>query len=155
MNTATVRALLKARGLSPSDFARRTGVSRQAVSLWLRRERAKLDADHLLLAAQVLGVRAEDLVRPLPGLGAERERLAATLNWDRLYPDLVDLAITAGRGEHRAIARLVEAYGLFATARMLGTRVWDEFPEYRRYIHPARRRPLTTLQEWHLHRTAT
>lgn len=155
MDTRTLRALLRARGWRPAELARRVGVSRQAVSLWLKREHARLRGDHLLKAAEVLGVRAEHLAAPLPGLGPERERLAVTLNWDRLYPDLVDLATAAGRGEHPAVARLVEVYGLFATARMLGEWVWEAFPVFERHIHPARRRPLRKLCEWHRHRTRT
>jgi transcriptional regulator with XRE-family HTH domain len=154
MDTTTLRAVLKARGIRPAELARRVGVNRQAVSLWLKREHAVLRSDHLLGTAEVLGMRAEDLAAPLPGLLAERERLSAALNWDRLYPDLVDLAIAAGRGEYPAMARLVEVHGLFATAGMLGKRVWDEFPAFERHIHPARRRPLRMLHEWHRHRTS-
>ncbi len=154
MDTQTLRALLRARDLSQSEFARRIGVSRQAVSLWLRRKRATLRGDHLLRAAAVLGVRAEDLARPLPCHGPGRARISASLIWDRLHPDLVSFAIDAGRFEPRAVARLVRVYGLFATARMLGDRVWDAFPDLERHLHSARRGPLRTLYEWHRHRTA-
>jgi hypothetical protein len=122
--------------------------------VWLGQDRARVAADHLLRAAEVLGVSAETLARPLPCLGPEERRLTAALIWDRLYPDLVDLASAAGPGEHAAVARLVQAQGLFATAKMLGDRVWEEFPLLMRHIQPARRRGVAALHEWHRLRIA-
>jgi hypothetical protein len=49
------------------------------------------------------------------------------------------------RGEGRAVARLVEVYGFFLSARMLGRSVWVRFPQYKRYLPPVRRRQLEEL----------
>jgi hypothetical protein len=103
----------------------------------------------------VLGVPVEDLTRPLPCFEPDtHERLRTTLLWDRLYPDLDDLAVALNAREPRALGRFVEVYGLFAAEATLGSFVWREFPNFSRTIHPARRRDLTTLWAWHEDRIA-
>lgn len=155
MNTRTLTALLKARGLSRAELARRVGVTRQAVSLWFRKDQANLQGRHLIRLGEVLGVPAEVLVRPLPCFEPETHaQLLATLLWDRLYPDLDDFAVALLASEPRAIGRFVEVYGLFAAEKTLGQSVWNDFPQYERTIHPARRRELETLWQWHASRTA-
>jgi hypothetical protein len=114
-----------------------------------------LRSSHLLRVGEALGVPVEQLARPLPCLGRERVRLRATLLWDGLYPDLDDFAIAVNAGDPRAIGRLVEVYGLYASAKIAGKRVWNDFPSYGRYIHPARRRQLEALYRWHRRRTAS
>jgi hypothetical protein len=76
------------------------------------------------------------------------ETLTALFLWDGLYSDLVDFAIALNRHETEAIARLVQVHGLFAAERIIGRVAWQRFPEYKRFIHPARRRELEILQEW-------
>lgn len=80
--------------------------------------------------------------------------MRASLLWDGLYPDLADFAIAVNKGDPRAIARLLEVHGLYPTAKVIGDRVWTDFPRYARYIHPARRRQLETLYRWRRRRTA-
>lgn len=146
----TLETFLKSRDLSQAELARLIGVSRQAVSLWFRQKEANLHSRHLLRLSAVLDVPVEDLVKPLPCFDTEtHERLLAELLWDRLYPDLDDFAIALSASEPRAIGRLVEVYGLYAAAKALGDRVWQEFPSYKRFIHPARRRELERLWVWH------
>jgi len=155
MDVRTFRALTKARGLSLAELARQVGVTRQAVSLWCRGERADPRGRHLVRIAEVLGVSVEDLVNPLPCFEpATRARLRATLLWDGLYPDLDDLAIALNASEPRALGRLVEVYGLFAAEKAIGPAVWTAFPEYERFVHPGRRGELRTLWEWHESRGA-
>jgi hypothetical protein len=47
--------------------------------------------------------------------------------------------------EPRAIARLVQVYGLFRSEKIIGRAVWRRFPEYRRFLHPARQEELGKL----------
>jgi transcriptional regulator with XRE-family HTH domain len=146
---------MKARGWSQAELARRVGISRQAVSLWFRGEAANVHGKHLLRLSEVLAVPVEELARPLPCFEPEtHDRLRATLLWDRLYPDLDDFAVAVNARDPRALARFVEVYGLFAAEVTLGQHVWDDFPDYERHIHPARRRELETLWSWHESRTA-
>lgn len=150
MNVRTLQALLKARGWTRAELARRVGVSRQAVSLWFRGEEANLQSRHLIRLSQVLGVSVEELAKPLPCFEPETHaQLRATLLWDRVFPDLDDLAVALNDRDPRALGRFVEVYGLFAAEATLGSSVWIEFPNYKRHIQPVRRTELETLWVWH------
>ncbi len=150
VNVRTLEALLKARGWSRAELARRVGVSRQAVSLWFREEEANLQGRHLLRLSQVLGVSVEELAKPLPCFEPETHaQLCATLLWDRVYPDLDDFAVALNARDPRALGRFVEVYGLFAAEKTLDSFVWEDFPKYKQHIHPARRLELETLWAWH------
>ena len=151
----TLEALLKARGLSRSELARMVGVTRQAVSLWFQQEDANIHSRHLLRLSEVLGVSVEELVEPLPCFGPDTHaRVRAALLWDRLYPDLDDFAVALNVSDPRAVGRFVEAYGLYAAEKTLGRSVWRNFPNYKKHIHPARRRELETLWAWNKSRKA-
>ena len=98
----------------------------------------------------MLGVSVEELAAPLPCFEPEiHAQLRATLLWDRLFPDLDDFAVALNAGDPRALGRFVEVYGLYAAEVTLGSFIWRDFPNYKRYIHPARRRELETLWAWH------
>ena len=154
MNTVTVKALADSRGLNQSDIARLAGVSRQRVSQWFhstgRGAPVSLRSGNLKALADGLEVSVDELLSPLPLLEepAKAQRETAKLLWDRLYPDLAHFAIDVGRGRSQAVARLVQVYGLYAAARMAGKSVWKNFPKYRKYIHPVRRKELELL--WQL-----
>ncbi len=146
VNVRTLKALLKARGWTRAEVARRVGVSRQAVSLWFRGEEANLQGRHLIPLSQALSVSVEDLAKLLPCFEPETHaQLRATLLWDRAYPDLDDFAVALNAGDPRALGRFVEVYGLFAAEATLGAFVWGDFPNYKQHIHPARRLGLETL----------
>ena len=147
---------MKARGISQSELARRVGVSRQAVSLWLRQAgQVNVRARHLLRVSSALGVSAEELVESLPCCEPDRrDTLRTRYLWDRLYPDIDDFAIALNRNEPKALARLVEIEGLYRAEKVLGARVWKQFEDYKRHIHPARRLQLEVLCAWRSHRTA-
>ena len=155
MNVRTLEALLKARGWTRAELARRVGLSRQAVSLWFRRKEANLHGRNLIRLGRVLGVPVEDLAGPLPCFEPEtRARLRAALLWDRMFPDLDDLAVALHAGDPGALGRFVEVYGLYAAEATLGASVWRGFPDYKRHIHPARRADLERLWAWHESRSA-
>jgi transcriptional regulator with XRE-family HTH domain len=155
VDTRTLAALLKARRLSRADLARRVGLSRQAVSLWFRSDRANVQGSHLVQLSEVLGVPMEDLGRPLPCFDPESHgQLKASLLWDSLYPDLDEFALALDAGEPRALARFVQVYGLYAAESAVGTVAWRAFPTYKRHIHPVRRQQLEALWAWHESRTA-
>ncbi len=155
LKVRTLEAFLKARGWSRSELARRIGVSRQAVSLWFGGEEANLQGRHLIRLGEVLGVSVEELAKPLPCFEPETHaQLRATLLWDRLFRDLDDFAVALNGGDARALGRFVEVYGLYAAEAILGSLIWSEFPNYKRHIHPARRRGLETLWAWHENRKA-
>lgn len=149
MNTNTISVIADSRAISQSDLARMAGISRQAVSRWFKQGRPEIEvhASHLQRLSQALGVSMDELSLPLPCLQSPEERssLGACFLWDRLYPDVGRFAAALVRGEGRAVARLVEVYGLFLSARMLGRAVWVGFAQYKKYIPPVLRRQLEEL----------
>jgi hypothetical protein len=102
---------------------------------------------HLENLSRGLGLPIDDLVWPLPCLESEeeRKRLSAELIWDRMYPDIEGFVLALCRNEPKALARLVEAYGLCSSARMAGAVVWSRFSEYKRFLPPALRRDIEPL----------
>lgn len=156
MNPRTLKALMKARGISQSELARRLKISRQAVSLWLKQpDQAEtgIRDRHLMRLAQAFDLPAEHLTEPLlcfePG---NHSRLMAIYLWDRLFEDLDDFAIAVNARDPRAVARLVQVGGLYAAEKMLGDWVWDALDDYGRHMHPVRRQQLETLARWHSNR---
>ncbi len=142
MNVETLKAIARARRLNQSDVARLAGVSRQAACLWWHQTgEANVQFKHLRRLATALGVSLDDLAGPLPLLDDEQARAEAEteLLWDRIYPDLTSFAGALLAGEPPALARLVQAYGLFGAEKIIGKRVWRDFPGYRNGIPPALR----------------
>jgi transcriptional regulator with XRE-family HTH domain len=157
VNLATLRTIARRKGRNQSEIARLTGVSRQAVSKWYRHARGdvQIRSTHLKALASGLGVPSDLLLDDLVGLRPDdREQLKAELLWDRAYPDLDAFLLALIAGERRALGRLVEAFGLFESARLLGRSVWSRFPDYNRHIHPTRRRGLEHVWQWRRNRTS-
>jgi transcriptional regulator with XRE-family HTH domain len=155
IDSNTLASMLKARGWSQSELARRVGVSRQAVSLWFRVGVASVRSSHLFKVSEALEVPAESVARPLPGFGKDHDRLKATFLWDSLYPDLDDFAIAVNAWRPEAVARLVQVSGMYVSERLLGVSVWRRFDEYGHYIHPVRRQQLKDLIRWRTSQTAS
>jgi transcriptional regulator with XRE-family HTH domain len=147
VNTQTLVIVAKARGLNASDLARAAGVSRAAVSLWMKRPEVDLKDRHLERVARHLKISMESLMRPLPALHdrAAVRQAEASLLWDRLFPSLGEFAIALAKRELRAIARLVEVYGMFQGEKIVGEEVWKRWAEYSPFLHPARREGLAKL----------
>jgi len=158
VNSNSLQMLMRAQGVSQSEIARRIGVSRQAVSLWLKQpDQIHVTGKNLVLTARALGRPVERLIEPLPLRDPQtREQLQARLLWDRIFVSLEDLAIAVARKEPRAIARLVEVHGLYAAAKLAGSAaVWRGFSRYKRVIPPVRRRQLECLVRWKTNRQAS
>ena len=134
-----LKFISKVRGLFQSDLARAAQVSRQAVSKWMKASAGTeiaLRSGHLHRMATELDLDMGEFFVPLPEVG----HLETDLLWDRLYPDLVSLLVAALDGEGRALARVVQVYGLLVARKLFGVQVCDGFPDFARYIHPKRRR---------------
>lgn len=155
MNTRILRAHLKARGWSQNELAHRVGVSRQAVSLWLKKDEASVRSAHLMSVAAAFGVAVETLMEPVPAFRQAHDELRSRYLWDRLYPDLDDFAIAVNRFEPQAVARLVQIDGLYVAEKLLGRKVWKRFDRFKHLIHPARRRQLESLVRWRENQTSS
>ncbi|MBI4231478.1 MAG: helix-turn-helix transcriptional regulator [Planctomycetes bacterium] len=140
--------------LSQSDLARMAGVSRQAVSLWLRGTEGKgandpveVRSSHLVALARAAGVSVDDLVDDLPLLGDPETRadVETEMLWDRLYPGLIAFAAALAGREPAAVARLVQVRGMYGAAAVLGESIWNGFDGYKRFLPPVRRRECQRL----------
>ena len=149
----TLLLIADAKGLSQSDLARATGVSRQAVSAWSKR--ADRDGNvtvrdgHLMALSRKLKVSPRTLQTPLGG--RHRRSWQTELLWDRLYPSIEAFALAVAREEPRALARLVERVGLFRAANIAGGCVWERFEDYAGRLQPAKREGLRRL--WQIQST--
>ena len=153
MNIRTLKALTAFKHLNQSDVARAAGVSRQRASQWFNDASSgfvNIQTKHLLAIADALGVSADDLLRPLPLLDDEPmlHQESTKLLWDRLYPDLVGFLTAVLEGRRDAVARLVQVYGLHTSAKLIGHRVWIDFPKYKNFIKPVRRAELERLWQF-------
>lgn len=156
MNSQTMRVISKLRGVSQADLAKMAGVSRQAVSAWFKAplgSELNIYSSHLKKLADHLRVSADDLLNPLPVLGdAEATaRYEAELLWDSLYESLADFSIALIRGEPAALARLVQVFGLYKSAKIAGKKIWDQFPRYKRHIRPVRREQIERVWQLRQH----
>lgn len=159
MNIQTLRALAKVRDKRASDIARMAGVSRQAVSKWMKagaHAAISVRSQNLQHLADGLGIRADELLRSLPVLDdhALRSAYETIFLWDRLYPGLEDFAIALVRGNEAALARLVQVFGLYKSANVAGPQVWRRFPFYKKHIRPIRREQLERLWKLRQERTS-
>lgn len=145
MTSSALLALMLSRGMNQADIARLAGVTRQAVSLWLRLPKGAIvdmKVSHLLNLSRGTGLSLDELTAPWPALGPEEEALAAELLWDRAYASLLEFALALAREDDKALARLAHAYGLYRGARIAGDAAWGRFPQYKRHLQPQRREGL-------------
>ncbi len=139
MLAENLELIAQVKGLRQSDLARAAGVSRQAVSLWMKQrgpDGISARVPNMIRLAGNLGIEVQDLVVPLPDL-AEHE---ASLIWDGLYPSVPSLVVACLRGEGRALARMVQVHGLLVTTKLFGRKSLTSFPDYKRHMHPVRRK---------------
>lgn len=147
MNRQNLELLVESLGLSQSDLARLAGVTRQAVSLWFKGPEGGLGmrASHLVALSRGLGLSLDGLTESV-GLDEKAEQDVKTeFLWDGLYPGLAGFCAALARGEDRALARLVQVYGLYRAEAVAGESVWTRFPRYKRHVHPGRREGLEAV----------
>lgn len=154
MHIETLKAIATIRHLNQSDLARAAGVSRQRISQWLHGPTSdgfiNIQTKHLMAIAKVLDISPGGLLRPLPLLDDPQslQRETARLIWDKLYPDLTSLLVAVLERQPQALARVVQIYGLYASAKLFGERVWQDFSKYKQFIHPVRRKELEGLWQY-------
>jgi len=148
VNAQTLKVLCQYSGLSQAELARRTKISRQAVSLWFKKENdINIQSKNQEALAHALGISQDKLSMPLPILDdpLKTNALETELLWDYLYPDLISYLKALLNGHSQAMARLVQVYGFFAAEKIIGKAVWSKFAKYKKYIHPAYRKKLEII----------
>ncbi len=132
---------MEKRSLTQSDIARMSGVSRQAVSLWFKSDNDFIDlmVSNFSKLCGALNISSEELLTPIPGL-TQTGRFETMFNWDHQFKDVTSFFLALVQGNQRAIGRLVQVYGMYRSAAVLGNRIWREFPGYSRFIHPSKRK---------------
>lgn len=137
------------KNLSQSDVARLAQVSGAAVSKWFKhaidRDWINVETGTVIRLAQGLKISPEQLLKPTPRL----ERWQSQFLWDRLYPTMEAFAQALLVRQLPAVARLTQVLGLRNAARLMGKWAIRKFPDYKRYIKPARRKELELL--WSLY----
>ena len=92
MNLETVMTLIKIRGFSPAELARRSGISRQTLTAWKQKVLKQgnpyinLFSETQKRVAQALGVSNEDLDQSIEIISDPKKRqiLETELLWDKL-----------------------------------------------------------------------
>ncbi len=148
MNINTFFCLLRLKSLKQAQAAQRAGLSRQALSLWKQKAKEQKSSNINVYSktqeqlAHILGVRTEDLNKPILAIEDPEVRLAleTELLWDKLYQNIESFAVAAVKGRPDALARLVQVYGLYGSAKMVGKQIWEKFPTYKKKIHPTYRK---------------
>jgi transcriptional regulator with XRE-family HTH domain len=141
MYLSNLKILMAKRNLSQSDLATALNLSRQAVSLWLRSDDqfVNIKTKQLGRLCEVFNISPNALLTPFPVLEKSRDTLALFL-WDGLYSSIEDFYIALSNKEWSAIGRLVQVWGMYRSAKVLGKIIWLDFNKYSKYIHPSKRR---------------
>lgn len=147
-----LQQLMQHRALRPARIAQAAGVSRAAVSKWLRQGRV---SGWINVETNTLRQLAAGLQIPMDGLLKDPHDISqwhTTFLWDHLYPDM-EAFVAALRQQHLpALARLTQTLGFGEARKILGQSTIALFPQYKRYLKPIRRRHLELL--WPLYRSA-
>ncbi len=151
MDCRVFQTLLAVRNLNQSQIAELTGISRQAVSLWTKRDTINLHSQHLQKLGSALGLSVDLLLRPLPVICDAHlsTTLLTSLLWDRLFPNLESFAVALVKNDFRALARLTQVFGIYSACKVVGVSIWKQFPLFKKYIQPVRRQQCEVI--WKLH----
>lgn len=146
MYLQSIKNLMTSRNIRRSELAKRARVSRAAVTKWFRRGEAKggwvnVETSTLLKLAEAFQVSPVVLLTPRADLSLFR----TSFLWDRLYPNMERFVKALAEGRPEALARLVQIVGFWEASRVCGRRVFTLFEQYKKYIHPGRRKGLEAV----------
>ena len=153
MTLESLRILLYSKRLSQSSLATAAKVSRQAVSRWFSINNNNVESRVLTELSKQLKVSIDFLMHTtsVTENAAARKKYETTLLWDHAYENLEAFCVALARQELKAVARLVQVYGLYSSASIVGRIVWKEFDKYEKYIHPIRRMECEKI--WKIHQS--
>jgi transcriptional regulator with XRE-family HTH domain len=154
MNIEALKLIMAQRDLTKSDIARMARLSRQAVSLWFQKSTEEqfinIHTSNLILLANALDVKVEKFINVPEVLSDQNkvDELSVRFLWDKMYVNLENFLCACVRGEPKALARLVENFGMFASAKIAGNAVWKKFDRLKKWLHPIRRKECEQI--WNL-----
>jgi len=133
------------RSLRASELARLAGVSRAAITKWRRsaekNDWVNVETKTLQNLARGLEVSPAYFLQPRRSL----VRYQTHFLWDALYPDMESFVRALVQKRLPAMARLVQIVGFDAAKKIAGKKMIMLFPEYKKFIKPARRQQLENL----------
>ena len=149
MRISHLKFLIDYKQVSLSAIGSMSSVSRQRVSQWLKSNKpiVNIGTIPLMNLSAALDVNPGFFLDANPELDDDNyiRSLEAALLWDYLYPNIACFLRAIVHHENHALARLVEVYGLFQSATIMGNIVWKNFDKYKERIPPGRREELETL----------
>lgn len=134
---------MNTRNINAAQLAKRAGVSRAAVSKWFATQEdfVNVETGTARQIAEVLGAPLSQLFEPLERLS----KYKTAFLWDGLYPSMEDFLVAVVRRNPVAEARFVQVLGFFKAKAIFGKKIISDFPEYKQYVKPARRKGLETI----------
>jgi transcriptional regulator with XRE-family HTH domain len=132
--------------MNASMLAKKTEITRQAVSKWLK-GRSNVESNSLMKAAIALQVDPAILLKDLfPGITPNQwEEWQTTLLWDHLYDSLESFVAALCREELPALARYVQTFGILNAEKIFGKKIYVQFDRFSKWIHPTKRKELEVL----------
>lgn len=136
-----------------AGLARKTGVSRAAVTRWFRKAKKEgwvnVESKTLVALARGLGLSPDELLTERISL----DSFETSFLWDHLYPDMESFVQALVQHQRPAMARLVQTVGFRSAIKILGGVILRRFEEYEKQIPPVRRQELERV--WPLYQRST
>lgn len=145
MNIQSLKIIINNRKLRRADLARMAGVSRAAVTKWFHQAEKSdwinMETGSLIQLCKSLGIEPAILMTSV----ARLEPYTTRFLWDRLYSDMESFIAAISKNEQPAMARLIQVVGFHEAMEITGKKIMSEFPKYKKFIKPARRKQLEIL----------
>ncbi|MBI2337495.1 MAG: helix-turn-helix transcriptional regulator [Deltaproteobacteria bacterium] len=143
MYLQTLKNIIVSKKLNQAQIAEGAGVSRAAVSKWFRGKSPLLNIETKTLfhLAQSFGFSPAELIETVPSL----DEFNTLFLWDQLYPSMESFVAALRESRLPALARLVQVLGFHEASFVIGKKVLECFPHYKKFIKPKRRSELETL----------
>ena len=143
MYLQALKSFMSVNNLRAADIAKLAKISRAAVSKWFHQpsDWVNVESSTLMRLALSLNITPDLFLKKTPDLSPWQTRFL----WDRLYTSMEKFVRALRGGEPPALARLVQVTGFFCARHILGKKIVRDFPKYKQFIKPIRRRHLEIL----------
>jgi len=153
MLASTLNTLMALQNVKAAELARRAGVSRQAISKWIKTAEAthsnQINAEWNTIRkiADALHITPAELSKdPFQSLSDDmKSNYHSLLLWDRLYDSIESFSIALSKKEAKAVGRYVQVFGILSAEKIFGPWIFKKFDHYSPYLHPIRRKELKKL----------